>query len=326
MRVVTLPLQGADAALIESLAACVVCSTEPSHFALEAVREAGIEVLPYSESLTAGVLVLPPAATSLDRLVCIVDRLLGPGGCPWDQAQTHDSLKKYLLEEAYEVIDAIEIGSSEALREELGDLMLQPIMHGQISSCAGGFDTFDAADAIVEKLIRRHPHVFGDATAEDADTVLRNWDAIKKQEKGDSDRSILAGIPRSLPALQRAYEVSKRAVRAGFEWPSLDEVFEKVAEEEAELREAVASCDRKEIESELGDILFTFVNVARWAKVEPEEALRKMVDRFTARFHAMERLAPKPLTDLSLAEWDELWIQAKRLERDAAGTNAIIAE
>lgn len=317
LRVVTLPLAGPDAAWIESLAGCEVFSTDPGHFALEGLRSAGISVLPFSEERTDGVLVLPPAATSLDRLVTIVDRLLGPGGCPWDQKQTHDSLKKYLLEEAYEVIDAIESGSSEALREELGDLLLQPAMHGQISRCRGGFDTFDAADAIVEKLIRRHPHVFGDVSVSDADEVLRNWDRIKQDEKDDASRSILAGVPRSMPALHRAYEVSKRAVRVGFEWPSIEEIFEKLAEEEAELREAIAAGDRREIEAELGDLFFTLVNIARWAKVEPEEALRKMVDRFTARFQTMERQASKPLSELSFEEWDELWVQAKTLERGA---------
>jgi tetrapyrrole methylase family protein/MazG family protein len=318
-RVVTLPLNGPDAELVESLSGRVLVSPDLGHFSICELIELGFSVLPLGDrELTENdVLILPPPASSLDRLVKVVDRLLGPGGCPWDQAQTHDTLKKYLLEETYEVIEAIESGSDSSLREELGDLLLQPVMHGQIDSAAGGFDTFDAADGIVEKLIRRHPHVFGSVIAVDAETVLKNWDQIKKQEKGDDGRSILAGIPRSMPALHRAYEVSKRAVRAGFEWPSIDEVFAKVAEEEAELRSAIDSGDRDEIESELGDIFFTFVNVARWAKVEPEEALRKMVDRFCRRFHAMELAATKPLSELSVAEWDDLWEGAKRQERSS---------
>jgi tetrapyrrole methylase family protein/MazG family protein len=316
-RVVTLTLGQPDADLVSSLSGFTVVSPSPDHFSIREIGELGIVVSPLTgEELTdQHVLLLPPAASSLDHLVKIVDRLLGPGGCPWDQAQTHDSLKKYLLEESYEVIEAIEMNSSSALEEELGDLLLQPVMHGQIESLAGGFDTFDAAQGIVDKLIRRHPHVFGTVVADSADEVLRNWDQIKKEEKGASPTSILSGVPRAMPALQRAYEVSKRAGRAGFEWPSIDEVFAKVREEENELREAIAGGNQQEVESELGDIFFTFVNVARWAKIEPEEALRKMVDRFSRRFQSMESEATKPLTQLTLAEWDELWLQAKKAER-----------
>ncbi len=316
IRVVTLTLEAPSASLMDSLRSATLVSPYPEHFSVVELIGNGFEVsaLNGMELHEGQVLVLPPPATSLDHLVKIVDRLLSPGGCPWDQAQTHDTLKKYLLEEAYEVIDAIEEGSKDSLREELGDLVLQPVMHGQIEAFAGGFSTFDAAQEIVDKLIRRHPHVFGTVVAEDAETVLKNWDQIKKVEKGDADRSILAGIPRAMPALHRAYEVSKRAVRAGFEWPSIDEVFAKVTEEEAELKAAIAVGDVGEIEAELGDVFFTFVNVARWAKVDPEEALRKMVDRFTRRFHSMERHAAKPLGELSLEEWDQLWVQAKSLE------------
>lgn len=250
----------------------------------------------------------------LDELRQVVDRLLGPGGCPWDQAQTHETLKKHLVEETYEVLDAIDSGSVEALREELGDLLLQPYMHAQIRACRSGeFNIDDVAQGIVDKLIRRHPHVFGDTDVADADEVLRNWDRIKQQEKppGDTPKGILDGIPRAMPSLLRAHEVSKRAVRVGFEWPDVDGVFEKLREEETELREAIASGDRDAIESELGDLLFTVVNLGRWAKVEPEEALRKMLDRFTNRFRHMERHATKPLPELSFEEWDHLWRQAK---------------
>jgi len=246
-----------------------------------------------------------------DELVTVVDRLLGPGGCPWDKAQTHESLKKYLLEEAYEVIEAIDSGDEDKLVEELGDLLLQPVMHGQISHAAGGFDTNDAAEAIVEKLIRRHPHVFGDVNVADAEEVLRNWDQIKKTEKGEEPRSILAGVPKSMASLLRAHEVSKRAARVGFEWPDIDSVFDKLVEETNELKEALHGGDTKHIESELGDLLFTVVNLARWAKVEPEEALRTMVNRFTARFMRMEEIATVDLKTLTMAEWDELWLRAK---------------
>ncbi|MCW5937430.1 MAG: nucleoside triphosphate pyrophosphohydrolase [Fimbriimonadaceae bacterium] len=240
-------------------------------------------------------------------LVDVVDRLLGPGGCPWDQAQTHGSLRRHLIEEAYELVDAIDAGDGAKMLEELGDVLLQPVMHAQMEALAGNWDIDAVAAAITEKLVRRHPHVFGDVKAEDAEQVLRNWDAIKKAEKGGQD-SILGGVPRSLPALLRAFEVSKRAARAGFEWPSLDGVWEKLAEEEDELRAAPPERQAEEI----GDLLFTVVNLARWMKVEPEDALRQMVDRFTARFQAMEAATERPLAELSAQEWDELWRRAKR--------------
>lgn len=249
-------------------------------------------------------------SSGFDRLVHIVDRLLGPGGCPWDQEQTHESLKKYLLEEAYEVLDAIDSGSSDKLKEELGDLLLQPIMHAQMQKRDGGWDIDAVADAISDKLVRRHPHVFGDTTVHDADEVLRNWDQIKKSE-GKEELSILAGVPVGMASLLRAHEISKRAARVGFEWPSLEAVFEKLDEEEAELHSAIASGNRAEIEAEMGDLLFTVVNVARWLEIEPEEALRKMLNRFSGRFQAMEASSTKPLRDLDPEEWNNLWEAAK---------------
>lgn len=288
----------------------VLAEPEPS---LESrLRDAGIEFTIDDSADPGAVLILP--RRPLDELAHVVDRLLGPGGCPWDQAQTHESLKKHLVEETYEVLDAIDDGSMEGLREELGDLLLQPFMHAQIRKLrTGEFDIDDVAREIVEKLVRRHPHVFGDVSVADADEVLKNWDQIKQKEKAEP-KSILAGVPRALPALLRAQEVSKRAVRVGFEWPDIEAVFDKLREEEAELREEIAKGDQERIESEIGDLLFTIVNVARWAKVEPEEALRRMVDRFTRRFMAMERLAEKPLRELSPQEWDDLWNEAKASE------------
>jgi tetrapyrrole methylase family protein/MazG family protein len=262
-----------------------------------------------AEGIAEGTILLPDAtATPLGELVYIVDRLLGPGGCPWDQEQTHETLKKHLIEETYETVDAIDAGDLDLLREELGDLLLQPIMHAQIEKAAGGWDIDAVARGIVDKLIRRHPHVFGDVSAEDSETVLRNWDAIKKTE---GKRSVLSGVPRSMPALARALSVSKRAARAGFEWPSMEGVLEKLDEEEREVREALASGDAAHIESEIGDLLFTVVNVARWAKIDPEEALRGMLDRFTARFERMESLASSPLDELDAEMWDVLWNRAK---------------
>jgi len=247
-------------------------------------------------------------ASPLDELVTLVDRLLGPGGCPWDQAQTHESLKRHLLEEAYEVLEAIDSKSQAMLLEELGDLMLQPVMHGQM---ADTFDTYQVAQGVVDKLIRRHPHVFGDVAAEDAETVLRNWDQIKAREKGSKPASLLAGVPKGMASLLRAYEVSKRAARAGFEWPDMEAVWEKLREEESELREAIASQNQQAVTSEVGDLLFTAVNIARWAGVEPEEALRQMLNRFTLRFQEMEKRADVPLSQLSPEDWDRLWEQAK---------------
>ena len=243
-------------------------------------------------------------------LVWVVDRLLGPGGCPWDQEQTHESLKRHLIEEAYELCQAIDEKSEHKLKEELGDVLLQPLMHAQMEKLAGRWDIDDVARTVVEKLVRRHPHVFGDAKASTAEEVLKNWDAIKKKE-GKTEASVLAGVPNAMPALLRAYEVSKRAARCGFEWPDMESVWAKLHEEERELRDAVSAGDATSVAEEVGDLLFTLVNVARWAGVEPEDALRAMLDRFTSRFQAMEKAATKPLRELNATEWDELWEKAK---------------
>ncbi len=288
----------------------VVC-LKPSGPGYEALRAAGIEpTIARSGEVPDGATLLLERSP-LDHLAHIVDRLLGPGGCPWDREQTHESLKKYLLEEAYEVLDAIDSRSSEKLREELGDLLLQPLMHAQMKQRDGEFGTDDVAREISEKLVRRHPHVFGETNVADADEVLRNWDRIKKAEKGEP-RSILSGVPVGMASLLRAHEISKRAARVGFEWPNIDSVFDKLDEEIAELKEALASGDRDGSEAEMGDLLFTAVNVARWAGIEPEEALRKMLNRFTARFMSMEQSASGELADLSAEDWDSLWNQAKQ--------------
>ena len=246
-------------------------------------------------------------------LVWVVDRLLGPGGCPWDQAQTHESLKRHLLEESYELFEAIDQSDDIKMREELGDVLLQPLMHSQMKSLAGGWGIDEVAREITDKLIRRHPHVFGDVNVADAGEVLKNWDAIKQSEKGGAKpESILAGVPKSMPALLRAFEVSKRAARAGFEWPDIAAVWDKYREEENELKEAISAGEKLEIVSELGDLLFTVVNIARWVGVEPEEALQAMVTRFTKRFQHMEEIAGRPLKELSPEQWDDCWNQAKQ--------------
>lgn len=278
---------------------------DPSH----ASFRPGMVAVPPGGVPDGATLLIPEAtATPLGELVHVVDRLLGPGGCPWDQEQTHETLKKHLIEEAYETIDAIDAGDLDALREELGDLLLQPVMHAQMEKAAGRWDIDAVARGIVDKLVRRHPHVFGEVEVSGSGEVLANWDAIKKTE---GKTSVLGGVPRSMPALARALSVSKRAARAGFEWGSMEGVLEKLREEEAEVREALDSGDLQAIEGEIGDLLFTVVNVARWAKVDPEEALRGMLDRFTRRFERMEALASSPLSELDADAWDALWNQAK---------------
>lgn len=247
----------------------------------------------------------------VNGLVWVVDRLLGPGGCPWDQEQTHESLKRHLIEECYEMLQAIDSGDLRALKEETGDVLLQPVMHAQMEAIKGGWDTDAVAQATADKLVRRHPHVFGDTRAKTAEEVLKHWDAIKAMEKGGEPDSVLAGVPIAMPALLRAFEVSKRAARSGFEWPNVEGVWAKLDEEQGELHAAISGGDINEIESEIGDLLFTVVNLARWVGVEPEDALRRMVDRFTSRFQAMERRANRPLRELSAQEWDALWEAAK---------------
>ncbi|MCC6402616.1 MAG: nucleoside triphosphate pyrophosphohydrolase [Fimbriimonadaceae bacterium] len=238
-------------------------------------------------------------------LVHIVDRLLGPGGCAWDQAQTHESLRSCMVEETYELLDAIEAGDAEAMMEELGDVLLQPVMHAQMDSRDGGPSIDTVARTVTEKLVRRHPHVFGDATAASADEVLKNWDATKRSEKG---RSLLAGVSRSLPSLQRAHEIGTRASRVGFDWPSVEGVWAKLEEETEELREA---WDTERVGEELGDLLFTVVNLARWAGVEPEGALRAQNDRFTARFARVEAASGGDMKGRSIEELEALWNEAK---------------
>ncbi|HLK15640.1 MAG TPA: nucleoside triphosphate pyrophosphohydrolase [Fimbriimonadaceae bacterium] len=286
---------------------------DPAQDGFEALRRAGLDAHPVEGDLPEdSTLLLPDSTGPLEVLVQITDRLLAPGGCPWDQEQTHTSLKKYLLEEAYELFDAIDSSDQASMREELGDVLLQPLLHAAMERRDGAFDIDSVAEAISSKLISRHPHVFGDVGELDAAGVLRQWDELKSREKGGKPRSILGGVPRTMPSLQRAYEVSKRAARTGFDWPSVEAIWEKVREEEEELRAALAGGDPAAVEQEFADLLFALVNVGRWLGVEPEAALRAMVSRFTSRFEAMEAKATKPLQELSPEEWDVLWIEAKK--------------
>jgi MazG family protein len=262
------------------------------------------------------------ASEALERLLAIMHRLRAPGGCPWDREQTLTSLRPYVLEETYEVLEAIDAGDVAAHREELGDLLLQIVFQAELRQEAGAFEFADVADAISDKLVSRHPHVFGDSVVKDAEGVLRQWAALKREEKRKKGggKSVLEGVPRELPALARADRLTEKASRVGFDWPDAAGAREKVAEELAELDAAVASGDGGEIEHELGDTLFALANLARKLGVAPEEALRGTVARFTARFtHVEEALERRgiPHGGATLAEMDRLWDEAKALERQA---------
>ncbi len=252
------------------------------------------------------------------RVMSIMRRLRRPGGCPWDAEQTHASLKRYLLEEAYEVLEAIDSGSDEHLKEELGDLLLQPVFHAVIAEERGGFTMDDLLDNLAEKLIRRHPHVFADAEIIDSQAQVANWEKIKKAEKGDERRSALSGVPPHLPALLKAQKITEKAARVGFDWERIDQVMAKVMEELHEVEEALASGDQAQIEAELGDLLFAIVNLGRFLALDTEEALRKTITRFQRRFHYIEeRLHHRGITlhEATLGEMETLWQEAKQQER-----------
>jgi len=254
-------------------------------------------------------------------LVELMQRLLAPGGCPWDREQTYASLRRYVLEEAHEVIDAIDAGDLSGLREELGDLLLQVVFLAELGRRDAAFGPDDVIRTLCEKLVRRHPHVFGEVTVTGAAEVLRNWEAIKAEEKA---RGLLDGVPRSLPALGRAQRISERVSRVGFDWADAQGSRQKVQEELGELDEAVASADRDRVQQELGDLLFALVNFARHQGVNAEAALAKTADRFAARFAHVERRVRerhggwprtedgKPGRGLELAELDAYWEEAKR--------------
>jgi MazG family protein len=229
--------------------------------------------------------------------------------CPWDRKQTHESLVKNLIEEAYELVEAIGSGSEGQLEDELGDVLLQVLFHSNIARQAGAFDIDDVAEVLRQKLVRRHPHVFGNVEVEDAEEVKANWEQIKETERGEARQSLLDGVPVGMPALERAAKIQRRAADIGFDWPQAAPVLDKLFEEVEELREAVAEMNR--VPEELGDVLFTVVNLARHLNVDPELALRGAIERFISRFEAMEEMGG-PLAGLSLAELDELWERAKR--------------
>jgi tetrapyrrole methylase family protein/MazG family protein len=255
--------------------------------------------------------------STFDDLLNIMRRLRGPGGCPWDAEQTHESLTRYLLEETYEVIEAIDAKSPEHLKEELGDLLLQPVFHAAIAEEAGDFDMADVVRTLCNKLVRRHPHVFGDLQISDSDAQVENWERIKKAEKGEERSSALSGVPPHLPALLKAQKITEKASRVGFDWEHADQVFAKVMEELHEFEEAWEGGDESRMEDELGDLLFAIVNLGRFLSLNPEEALRKTINRFQRRFQYVEEnllRQGKKMNETLLADMDRLWEEAKKLE------------
>jgi len=255
--------------------------------------------------------------STFDDLLDIMRRLRAPGGCPWDAEQTHESLTRYLLEETYEVIEAIDAKSPEHLKEELGDLLLQPVFHAAIAEEAGDFGMADVIQTLCDKLVRRHPHVFGDLQISDSNAQVENWERIKKAEKGDERPSALSGVPPHLPALLKAQKITEKASRVGFDWEHADQVFAKVMEELHEFEEAWEGGDETRMEDELGDLLFAIVNLGRFLSLNPEEALRKTINRFQRRFQYVEnnlRSQGKKMNETPLADIDILWEEAKKLE------------
>ncbi|MBX3186886.1 MAG: nucleoside triphosphate pyrophosphohydrolase [Labilithrix sp.] len=266
--------------------------------------------------------------STLTRLVAVMRRLLAPDGCPWDREQSFETLRKYALEEACEVIDAIDSGDRAQIREELGDLLLQVVFQAELGRREGAFAIDDVVSGIVEKLVTRHPHVFGDLDAKDADEVLRNWEKIKAKEKGD--RGILAGVPRSLPALVRAQRIGEKVERVGFDWEDARGSRAKVAEEMGELDRAIEGGSAAAIEEEMGDVLFALVNLSRHVKVDAEGALRRTIDKFTRRFaHVEARVKAEHggwggpgggrEANLPLEVLDRYWEEAKKQEQKTEG-------
>src|SRR5262245_25616675 len=265
------------------------------------------------------------AGERFDRLVEIMTTLRGPNGCPWDKQQDFSSLKPMLVEEVYEVLEAIDNEDYGGLAEELGDLLLHVVFHAQLGKEAGRFDINTVIEKISEKLLRRHPHVFGDETASSPEEVIKNWEAIKAQEKAaklenrtPEQRSLLEGIPSKLPAIHEAHQISSRAARVGFDWPDVEGIFEKLQEEVRELREVIAAGNdagrRERLEDEIGDMLFVIVNIARYLKIDSESALKRANRKFKARFRYMERELErqgKSLEQTPIEEMEALWQKAK---------------
>lgn len=272
-----------------------------------------------------------------EKLVAVQKRLRAPDGCPWDREQTHSSLRTYLIEEAYEVLEALEDGNDAKFAEEMGDLLLQILFHSQIASEEDRFTIDDVIREIHDKMVRRHPHVFGDTSAKDSAEVLKNWEQIKKEERreknADKDggktaakvESLLDGLPKGLPAALEAYQLTRRASRIGFDWDNIAGVLEKLQEESSELSEALTSAEQAKREEEVGDLLFAAVNVARFLEIDPEIALKNANKKFSSRFRQMEQSAEKSgrtLANVPRPEMEELWNEAKRSEKSSSTPGA----
>jgi MazG family protein len=260
----------------------------------------------------------------IEKLVSLVERLRSDSGCPWDREQTKETLKPMLIEEAYEVLDALDAEDPVELKEELGDLLFQVVFHAQIAREQGEFDLADVIDRSHEKMVRRHPHIFGGADLRTAEDVLKNWEDIKAAEKGvqstsrpESERSLLDGIPSKLPALHRAYQMTAKASRVGFDWSRLEDILAKMREETSELLEAQSKHDSRKVADEVGDMLFVAVNVARFLGIDPETALGRSNKKFSRRFRYVEsaiKQQGREMKSASLAEMDALWEEAKNGE------------
>jgi tetrapyrrole methylase family protein/MazG family protein len=276
------------------------------------------------------------AGAWFEKLVALQRRLRAPNGCPWDREQTHTTLRTYLIEEAYEVLDALESGDDAKFAEEMGDLLLQVVFHAQIATEERRFSVADVIREVHEKMVRRHPHVFGAKRAKDSAEVLKNWEQIKTQERSQTSTgampaktktpaSLLDGVPRTLPATLEGLQLTKKAARIGFDWSDLAGIFDKMREESAELQRAVETKDVCHIEEEAGDLLFAAVNVARFLKVDPEIALKRANAKFLRRFREMERLASntgRKLEKVPRAEMEKLWESAKHNEKSRAVNGA----
>jgi tetrapyrrole methylase family protein/MazG family protein len=249
------------------------------------------------------------------KLVSLMATLRSPDGCPWDRKQNPESLKPFLIEESYEVIDALDENDPHKVKEELGDLLFQIIFHARLAEEKGEFTINDVIESNLEKMIRRHPHVFGEVKASTDTEVLANWEEIKKKERGNRQRtSVLEGVPKSMPSLIRAHRIQGRAARVGFDWSSIDEALPKLDEEIGEFKESLKSGNAEKIEGELGDIFFMLVNLSRFLGLDPEEALRKTIGKFIRRFRYIEEMAAdkgKALNEMPLDEMEKLWQEAK---------------
>jgi tetrapyrrole methylase family protein / MazG family protein len=272
-----------------------------------------------------------------EKLVAVQARLRAPDGCPWDREQTHASLRTYLIEEAYEVLEAMESGDDAKFAEEMGDLLLQIVFHSQIAKEEGRFTVADVIREVHDKMVRRHPHVFGEKRAKDAAEVLKNWEQLKKEERaarggeGKKQESLMDGVSKALPAALEGFQLTRRGARIGFDWGNVDGVFEKLKEEARELQLELASGGKKSArtEEEMGDLLFAAVNIARWLEIDPEIALKKANAKFAARFRTMEARAAesgRKLADVPREEMEQLWDQAKKVASGAGGASLFPAE